>query len=77
MRIFSDDRERFLLRLAESLPVKEREARLNRYQWSSYKGYVDEDVSFRNQIEPLPVETVIRVVCEVFGVNEEIVYVRQ
>jgi len=79
IRIFSDvhDREKFLLRLAESLPIKVREARLNRYLWSSYQGYADEDVSFRNQIELLPVETVIAVICEVFGVNEEIVYVRQ
>lgn len=139
----------------ESLPLKRRVTRLNRYQWSSYQGYVDEtkafefveyapvlamvdargrgvaskkyrkfveagiaktdeefmqlkdssrytigssgfdsrirvlykkmiegrdvveDVSFRNQIEPLPVETVIEVVCEVFGVNQEIVYIRQ
>jgi len=28
---------------------------------------VVEDVSFRNQIEPLPIEKVIETVCEVFG----------
>jgi len=38
---------------------------------------VVEDVSFRNQIEPLPVETVIAAVCEVFGVKEDVVYTRQ
>jgi hypothetical protein len=38
---------------------------------------VVEDVSFRNQIEPLPVEKVIEVVCEVFRVKEECVYARQ
>lgn len=38
---------------------------------------VVEDVSFRNQIDPLPVEAVITAVCEVFDVKEDVVYTRQ
>jgi len=56
----------------ESLPLKRSLSK------KMIKGQdVVEDVSFINQIESLPVETVIEIVCEVFGVNEEIVYVRQ
>jgi len=139
----------------ENLPLKDRVALLNSYQWSSYQGYIDEtralefvdyapvlamidargrkiasgkyrkfveagiaktdeefmqlkdssrysigslgfdshirslykkmvegrevveDVSFRNQIEPLCIETVIAAVCEVFGVKEDVIYTRQ
>ena len=38
---------------------------------------VVEDVSFRNQIEPLSVDAVIEAVCEVFGVKVDVVYTRQ
>jgi hypothetical protein len=49
---------------------------------SLYKKMVEgrevvEDVSFRNQIEPLSVDAVIEAVCEVFGVKVDVVYTRQ
>ena len=38
---------------------------------------IQEDISFRNQIEPLSPDTVIDVVCAVFCVDKGVVYNRQ
>ena len=35
---------------------------------------IAEDISFRNQIEPLSADTVIDIVCAVFGVDKGVVY---